>query len=200
MLSNGASPSIDPANPGDIDAVALLTGGIYAYLLEVDGYRSICRRHEETATVEQDDGVVCVVRCFEPAAEAVEHLRTAVQLLPPPRRDTQPNHHHGEGDSQPPREVRQDVIWEGRLLHVRAGVQCSSAVLRVEVRVSPWESDFPELPLRTVATALRCHEFLLPDGVARAQPIREADQPKAHGVHAYLKCAMAPNLYASQCI
>src|SRR6266496_1507125 len=56
MLSN-ERPGIDhPGGPGQTDELACLTEGIYAYLLELDGWRSACQRHEGMATVDDHEG------------------------------------------------------------------------------------------------------------------------------------------------
>ena len=56
----------------------------------------------------------------------------------------------------------------------------------------------PELPLRTLASVLLCHEFLVPAFVAI--PLPTPQEAASLTVSAYLKRTMPPNLYASQCI
>ena len=212
-MLNAEEPGIGaPGEPGDANGLACLTEGIQAYLQEIGGYRAVCRRHEGTTTVDMHEGELRVARCFENSGETVAHLTSAVRLLPGlpgsaagGRSGNDGTVRHGgsaarkAGRHDPPCIVRRDIVWEGRRLLVHACLRPSSGVLRVDLCVFRWESDLPELPLRTVATALRCHEFLVPDGVALPLPV-PAEEGQGLGVRDYLTRAMPPNLLAGQCI
>jgi hypothetical protein len=184
---------------GLVDGSASLAAGLYAYLQEVDGYRIVCRRHGGKAAVDAQEGGVRVTRCFESGSATVAHLQVATQLLPRWKRRISEERGAGKRRDGPRLLVQCDVLWEGRRLLVEAFQPSSTAVLHVELSLWPWESDLPELPLRMVATALRCHEFLLPDGIARPLPV-PADGRGGREIRAYLMHAMPKNLYASQCI
>src|SRR5439155_1008168 len=94
--------------------------------------------------------------------------------------------------------IRSDRIWEGHQLLVRARTQHPSRVLTLEVCVLPHNGGLPELPLRVLATALRCHEFLLSDGVA--QPLPVPHDLLRSGIREYLTRVTPHNLSARQCI
>ena len=208
-MTSGEESRIGPASePDHANALALLMEGISAYLREIDSYRAVCRRHEGTAIVDERAGDVRVGRSFESSRRTLGHLKSAMQLLPrsygdAPRRSG--HDRYGRHPQSLARIVKHDlpcllqcaVVWEGRRHIVHARRRTSPAVLSVDLFISPLESGLPELPLRTVAMALRCHEFLVPDIIALPLAVRPDEK---HGVREYLKRAIPPNLSASQCI
>jgi hypothetical protein len=60
-------------------------------------------------------------------------------------------------------------------------------------------SALPELPLRAVAQALQCHEYLVPAAVASAIEAARPSGERGCGVRAYLMRAMPQSMLASQC-
>ena len=197
--------SIDeaPAEPRQPDGLTGLAEGLYAYLQEVTADRDLCRRHEATIAVQQLDGELRLARCFENSSRTVSHLAGAIRLLP--RWRTPRGRKGGEGERPPgthdvPCLLRSDIDWECRRHLVQAQIHPLSEALSVKVSVFPWECELQQLPLRTIATALRCHEFLVPEGTALPLPVPGGDGRATEGIRAYLARTMPPNAYASQCI
>lgn len=200
MLSLEETSQNVASESGCCKALAYLTEGIYGYLQEVDGYRAVCRRHEGTAMAHAHDGELEVTRFFESGSNAAAHLQSALRQLPhweesPCRRSG------GRGRYQHPlRLVPCGIVWEERRLLVRARHLRSPPLVQVDLVVPSRESDFPELPLKRLADALRCHEFLIPGVIAHSLPPPSGHGTQLLGIREYLSRAMPPNLYASQCI
>jgi hypothetical protein len=181
-----------------------LTTGLYAYLTEVDAYGVICRRHRGRVLV-GDDGDVAVIRSFQETEKALAHLQIALTTMPPcpvgPAKGKSPRRPQTCGWWTSKEVItsvlQRTILWEGRRcsVHVWRIEPCS--VLNVAVVLRPFGGDVPELPLRKVAIALRCHEALVPLTVAEASivdPIRPL-----LAMEDYLRRAMPSNLWASQC-
>lgn len=208
MLSTPGPPTDLPVEPGHSDGLSSVVEGIYAYLLEIDAYRAVCRRHEGTATVDEQEGSLRVTRRFQNRGETTAHLTAAVRLLALRQRCRgRRGNGRGRRGCSVARDnnldicslVRRNIIWEGRPLRIGVREQGSRTVLHVDLCVYPPASDQSELPLRAVATALRCHEFLVPDTVALPLPGPGEGQERG-SIREYLARAMPANLYASKWI
>jgi hypothetical protein len=213
MLSTQETTAAAKGDLGHVESFTCLVEGVSAYLQEVDGYRDICRRHEGRAAVVEKDGELRVARFFKNQSETVAYLRSAVQQLP----SAQGPHRHldGQGGTSKSQRLRSGrgtnreplpclvcraISWEDRTLLVHASQQTADAPVEVDLRVLATERALPELPLRTLAGVLRCHEFLIPEVIATPLPILAGQDPAFVGIREYLARAMPPKLYASQCI
>jgi hypothetical protein len=196
--------------PADADGLSALAAALAAYLAELDGYRAVCLRRGRSASI-WDGGDGLRVRQEFGAADAVaETLRAAVLRLPgwdetawwPAGRERWAGlmrRTKAEAASAGGRRVAlRGVAWDGRPALVSAGVPPGAAWLCVELVLPPLPADLPELPLRRVARALGCHEFLVPPSVAL--PPQASPGGGALTVREYLKRAMPNNLAVSQCI
>lgn len=192
----GADPRTeDPGEPEHTDALACVSAGLYAYLLEIDGYRAICSRHQGTAVIVARSEVLRVVRFFESRSGAVAHLTTALmQLSHWPEHGPAAAIHPGR--SFP---VEGEFVWENRQLGIRTRRLRAGLLVGVELTAPPWDGDLLELPLRRLANVLRCHEFLIPE-IKHPAAAPPAGEDGFLGIREYLKRTMPPNLVASQCI
>jgi hypothetical protein len=202
------SASIDDGNPAgsESEAMETLVQGLVAYLREIDGYRVVCRRHEETASVARDTGGLWVSRSFTPRDEILAHVAAALPLLQPcptPRAGSDGERPSGDGRSVPGTAQPlgcHEGVWEGRDVRVhvqeRSGTDARSLTVRVYVPVADW----PELPLRTLASALRCHEVLLPASIGAALPRPLGAVGDGLAIGEFLSRTTPPNLAASKCI
>jgi len=73
-------------------------------------------------------------------------------------------------------------------------------ILKVELVLQPNPLRPPELPLRLMASLLRCQDALLPEFIAKAQSPYSHHDIKFLTVREYLTKHMPENLYASQCL
>lgn len=196
--------------PADSDGIELLADALWSYLAEVESYSTICRRHQGTAGV-KDTGAGVRVSQYVPAKERIiTSLRSSVGMLPgwekTPFWSSEGKRwkrlHQGlEAKLQGQAGLRiigvRGIGWEEHPLLVSACVSVSDALLRVDLWQLPVPTDLPELPLRTVARILRCHEHILPASVAFAVPF--PPDSEALAVEEYLRRATPQNLCASQC-
>jgi hypothetical protein len=208
VLTDAAPGTGIPDEPGAEHAIHDLVQGLAAYLQEISDYGTVCRRHEGTATVCERGGTLRVIRSFQPGSQAVTHLFETVELLPRWRWGAPRTNGEAAGaltgraqDGPGPRlPGRWDLAWEGRRVLVEAGAHPPAFHIEIEVCLFSREGELPELPLRALATALRCHEFLVPDGVAPALPRHPEPEREDCDISEYLLRAMPPKLIASQCI
>jgi hypothetical protein len=199
------TPDVD--NDGLPDALA----AVRAYLAELDAYRSAVLRCEPWATVRDRKDGLRVRQDVALADGAAESLRAAVRRLPgwdetvwwPSERKLWKSLLYRERAEARVASRRlamlRGVSWNGRPVLASAWADGDSR-LAVELILPPLPSDLPELPLRRVALALRCHEHLLPTSVT---PPLTPPVPLAGGhltVRGYLSRAMPKNTAASQCI
>lgn len=202
--------SADVLNAGNVakpepgDGMPDLAEAILGYLLEIDGYRDTCLRCEGTAVVRAGSPGLEVIRYFARHDDTVSQLRSTIgRLSVRPSR----NHHpfpmslgtvsksQAHDDSGP--LLRESIVWENRaaLVHVTAA-DADAMRLQVSLLFPSVEGDLPKMPLRMLADALLCHEFLIPATVATPLPAKPDATSQA--VCDYLKRTMPRNLYASQ--
>jgi hypothetical protein len=189
-----------PGEPERVDGLTCLAGAVYAYLREIDAYRGVCSRCAGTAVVRERAAWLEVTRWYKPTDEALTHLGSALGRLPE-HRPTQARRegYRREAGDDSPITLPRHITWEHRPAVVRSSLTGSDArTLQVTLLLHREAGDLPELPLRTLASALLCHEFLLPEVIA--SPLPPGRAPRSLSVRAYLLRAMPPNLYAGQCI
>jgi hypothetical protein len=170
-----------------------LADAFCAYLLEIDGYCDVCRRCEETVVVHERSAGIEVTRFYEFRDATLSHLRSALGVL------------GGNDEIAQSRKklsgplLRYSLSWEHRPVLVAASFfPADATLLQVTLFLPHVKSDLPELPLRTLAHALLCHEFLLPGPIALPRP--PPHMQRSLSAFDYLQRAMPEKLYASQCI
>lgn len=205
-MPSSESSAQAPAGTADTDGLSCLTEGVHAYLQEIDDYRAVCRRHEGTAVVRQRRSQLQVARFFKNTSETATHLQSALRQLAAlqgdhGRRDGGKDARRWRRHSTQEKAWRCQIVWAGRLLSLDAYRSGETAILQVNLHVPcvP-RGDLPELPLRLLAEALRCHEFLLPDVVTAPLPVPPRQAAAFVGLREYLLRVTPPNLLASQCI
>ena len=193
------------------DPLELLTEAITTYFEEIDDCLHTCLRHERTTMAYDTPRALHLVRLFPRKADTLAHLRLTVARLrgweespfwqrdkgswTALQRDTAKR--HPAGTERP--LLTRGVAWEGKPSLVCVSPSKGQSHFRVELLLPPTRQDLPELPLRTVASGLRCHEYLLPEGVARAVPTM-ALPPPCLPLLVHLRRATPQGLYASKCL
>jgi hypothetical protein len=180
---------------------------LVSYLLELDEYRAICLGHEASAVVEQREAALRVEEVFDMAGKPHRLLTTARQL---PGWDISPfwgsereawrameQDENTRGGERRRGGIIRGVVFRDRpmLLHARE----DGGLLRLSALVPPLPLPLPDLPLRTLATALSCLDRLAPSEERVLSP------PRLHGNRgispsAFLRRTMPKNLVACQCI
>lgn len=195
--------SPEPAPGNQPDWAALLAEALRNYLREVDDWRRVCTRHEQSAIVRESETGLEITRRFADREVNGRLLLAALARLPTEKRLAPKSLPFGGArgrlsSADESDDARRSFRWQGRTVAVRSGPDpADGALLRVTLFVPPPVSDLPVLPLRVIAEALRCHEYLVPTGDAAL-----AIPPQFSGltISAYLERAMPSNLYASQSI
>jgi hypothetical protein len=195
-----------PADPS-ADAVAALTMALGAYLGELDDDRRTCLRHAATAIVSATPAGLRITRLFPRSRAATAQVRRAAGQLPDWRLSPFWAAHRRRWEAiarEPPEGTDGRVLftrglsWEGRPALVRAAA-VEPGRLEVDLLLPCLGPGLWELPLRTAATGLQCHEHLLPARVVRPLP-RPAPLPPGHSsLTQFLTRATPQELYASQC-
>jgi hypothetical protein len=200
-----------PESDSDDDGLGRLTMALAGYIEEVNDYRDTCLRHEEATVVTSARKTLSLLRLFPLTDAAREHVRNAAERLPgwerslfwaaekkacmDLRRRTSILVASEAGDVV----VTRGISWAGRPVLVSATSTRDGRFLQVNLLIPEITEDLVELPLRRVAHGLGCHEYLLPESIARPVP-RSKHRPDSLPLRAYLTRAMPPSLYASQCL
>ncbi len=198
-------------SPHDNDGLFLLAEGLSGYLAEIIACRAVCRRHEETATVRRTAEVLHVQRRFDPARAPAAHLAARIGALPdwegtlfwPTEGDRWERllsraAARGKEDPNSRPVALRGIAWEGRPVLVSIRSRGARAPTDVVTALPALPLDLPEPPLRLVASALRCHEHLLPTSLAPPLPLGMHGAGWSH-LRAYHERATPQNRYASQC-
>jgi hypothetical protein len=194
----------------DTDGLSTLVQGMYAYLTELDTYRSICLRHELTASIRVEGDALCVSRTFTLHFATVTCLKNCSNRCPGweftpywglQRSEWDVLKKHIDAQMRENSKVRAmgtlGIAWDHRPMLINPFILSADAKLVVELILPRLASPLPELPLRAVAQALRCHEYLVPAAIATPLPMPTSD--REWGIRAYLQRAMPQDLIASQC-
>lgn len=199
----GSSVGVDGADGLDRLADALLT-----YLNEVQNAADICRRHQALTVVHATRRCLTTTQRFQATQKLYEHLKKAAVTLPPweesPWSKMQLRRWEQLGRAVSTRAEMctlqlRGVAWEEHPVLIHAVTSRSPDVVDIVLRLPAVPADLPELPSFTLARALRCHEHLVPDVVARPLSIGMDGGSASLTVPDFLKRTMPRNLYASQC-
>jgi len=159
----------EATTPGSCDGLGFLADALACYFAEVETWRAACERHQPTVAVRAADRVR-LTRRFPRERSLPKSLAERLNRLgkaSPPRPSV-------KDDICPPGLTGEWVEWEGRPLLVIVGADAGGGSVEVEVAFLPQHcGDLPENPMRAVASALACHEYLVPGNVA--SPLRVAD-------------------------
>jgi len=196
------------------DGLHLLATGIFSYLREIHDYRDVCLRHEKTAAIHNtDSGALEVYRMFDRKDETAAQLHRSLKLLP----SWQESPYWVENGKQW-EELKSDIgsrvekhtkqchialqgiVWENIPMLIHAYKFDGDPKMKLEIVVPPFNSPFRVLPLRLVAEALRLHEFLIPEHVAKPCPPYAGHEARFLTPWEYLSTSMPPSLYASRCL
>ncbi|MBI3332218.1 hypothetical protein HYZ99_04680 [Candidatus Peregrinibacteria bacterium] len=202
-----------PATQED-DGLHRIAGAVYGYLRELHEYRDTCMRHEKTAAIhDTESDALEVYRMFDRKRETAEQLHRSLKMLP----NWQESPYWVE-NGQRWEELKSDigsrvdrhtkqyhialqgVVWENIPMLVHAYKFDGDPKMKIEIVIPAFNSPFPILPLRLVAEALRLHEFLIPEHIAKPCPPFAGHEARFLTVWEYLSTSMPRSLYASRCL
>lgn len=196
---------------GGSDGLELLSQALHGYHQEIDAQRSLCDKHTPTAAIHTKGKELQLYRLFERDEATAEHLRRVTDALPS-WEETLDWNREGKNWEKLERDitgrmtkheellpiVTKGVSWEGRPILIHAYKFEADPTMKVELVLPHVELENPELPLRTIASALRCHEHLVPEGLAQARPPYERHEAEFISIPQYLSHTMPPELYATR--
>lgn len=189
-----------------------LVKGIYAYLQEIDHYRSVCERHAATAAIHTKGEALQVYRLFARDADAARTLHQVTKSLPSWEESC-----FWKGDGQCWKKLQRDVesrmqkhseqhpivtkgiAWRSMPVLIHAYKFEPDPMMKVELMVPKISLRSNELPIARLANVLECHEYLLPSYSAKALPLYHRHDVNFLTLGEYLSRTMPPSLYASSC-
>lgn len=191
----------------------MLAESIFAYLKEIEECRNLCVQHQKTVAIHTRGKQLQIYRLFPADELTAKVLRKTVGDLP--SWDELPfassdlktwdaikkgvtNKMEKHSRQQP--LVTQGIAWEGMPVLVHAYKFEPSPVMKLELVLPPANASLPILPLKQIASALRCHAHLVPDYVAAALAPYSYHETKFITLMEYLSQEMPEKLYATQCL
>jgi hypothetical protein len=192
----------EAAETDGIDELIRIWG---AYIGELNTYRAVCLRHEGTAAVRGSRSTLRLRESFRSTEHILVRLRSRIDRMggweqslywPTEERKWKVLHRNAVSSQRgrPGRfAVARGVEWEGRAVLI--GTRTEGEAMVVELSVPAVPSPLPELPVRIVADALCCLEYLIPDTPAIPLPARRGD---GSTVVDYLQRVTPENLFASK--
>ena len=195
-----------------IDGTEALAEGLYIFLKEVQGYRATCLKHEGTAAIHDAGKELQVYRMFKRDDAVARQLFRASEALPSWGESL-----YWSSDGDRWEKLQRDIMarmkkhkkqhpiitrgvsWEGLPVLIHAYKYEPDPFMKVELVMPAVTSVLPPLPLKTIADALRCHEFLIPDYMTVALPPYQGHATDFLTIREYLSSAMSPNLYNLYC-
>lgn len=201
-------PELLPTTNGLSDfAIAFLD-----YLDDREKDRALVAKHAETTAIHTKGKDLQLYRLFDATAEVADYIRIGAEKLPSWEQSIFANPDLPRWEKQM-HQVNQRMAKHQKLLPiVTRGVTMGipilihaykfepDPILKVELIAVPHRTPAPLLPLQTMAALLSCHEFLVPDGVAKALPPYTRHEAEFVMMWDYLSQTMPKGLYASQCL
>jgi len=174
--------------------------------------RSYCMKHNETAAIHTRGQELQVYRMFKSEGKTAAQIHEAVKTLP--GWEESPYWvRHGEAWQKLKGEVEarvaghsnqchiacRGITWEHEPMLVHVYKFDGDKYLKVELIIPSYDGFLPVLPLRSITEALRCHEYLVPEFIAKPKPPYAGHEMRFISLSEYLSREMPPDLYASQC-
>jgi hypothetical protein len=192
------------------NGIGLLASAAYEYLSEIEKLRSLCERHAKSTAIHEKGNGLQVYKMFPRERSIASSIHRTTKTLCDWNTSQfwQPNRSDLE---KVERDIRarltkhkkldeiltKGVAWESRPILIHAYKFQTDSCLKVELVIL--EIDVPELSLHTIASALRLHEYLVPDYIAHAKPPYERHECAFATIWEYLWRTMPKELYATQC-
>jgi len=186
--------------------------GIYSYLTELKDMRDACMRHQDSAAIHEKGEALQIYRLFDRAFGTAQYLLRATERLPSWEQSCF-WHSDAEQLSKLQRDVAarmnkhkkqhpivtRGVAWEGYPILIHAYKFEPDPIMKVELVLPDVEEELPQLPLKKVASALKCHEYLIPKSVAEAKPPYERHETEFSTLWDFVRRSTPPSLYAAYC-
>ncbi len=186
------------------------------YLHEIDALAAFCARYLESAAIHDRGISLQLYRQFKTEEITARQIRHSMNSLPDVtgsiywqkggKLEKIWDKHRCEVEAYTRKQknkhpiITQWIAWEGLPVLVHFYKYEPDPVMKLELILGRYESPTPELPLQTIATLLRCHEFLVPEYIAAALPPYTRHETKFLTIAEYLQQTMPKKLYTLQCL
>ncbi len=196
----------------DTDGINSLTGGLLSYLQEIQGQQKVIKHHADTAAIHNASKQLEVYRMFASSSAVAESLRKSAKALPSwdtnqywKKEGSKWEKLKSEIEARMERHTKQhavftkDIAWNDRVILIHAYKFEPDSRMKIELVVPALPSPLPELPSKIIADVLTCHEYLVPEYIAKPLPFYKSHDANFQSLTEYLSHNMPPELYASQC-
>lgn len=196
-----------------MESLVVVGGALNLYLREVESQRALCEKHHATAAIHNKGMELQIYRQFDRREETATSIRKFADLLPSWDTTlewaTEKNHlsrvqksieRRMEKHSRQHPVYTRGVAWEHRPILIHAYKFEPDPILKLEIVLPGVKKHIEELPLHVICSALRCHEYLVPEFVAPAKPPYERHETHFLTLTEYLSKTMPKGLYATEAI
>ncbi len=183
------------------------------YIREVEEQRALCAKHLKTIAVHNKGQELQIYGQFDRREETATSIRTFGDLLPSwdttfewktqsqyllkvEREITRRMEKHSKQHAV----YTRGVAWEHRPILIHAYKFEPDPILKLELVLPNVKRHIEELPIHVVCSALRCHEYLVPDYVAKPKPPYERHETEFLTLTEYLTGKMPKGLYVTESI
>jgi len=182
------------------------------YLQDLDRSRTVCIKHSKTAAIHDCGEDLQVYRMFSSSTKVAKQLHTAAAALTGweesiywPLDRFKWEKLKGEVESRVKRHSKQyeivskGVLWEEIPILIHAYKFDCDPRLKIELVAPECGRVLPMLPVRLMASILRCHDFLVPAHIANPGPYYAGHEDRFLTISEYLSLHTPPELYAAKC-
>lgn len=183
------------------------------YVREVETQRALCAKHLTTAVVHDKGKELQIYRQFERKEEVAASIRRFADLLPGWEEALEWDSQNAylsriqksverrmEKHAKQHAVYTRGVAWEHRPVLIHAYKFEPDPRMKLEIILPSVRRHFDELPLHRVCSALRCHEYLIPEFVAAPRPPYEGHETDFMTLSEYLSKTMPKGLYATEAV
>lgn len=208
MPSSASQTSESQIEP---DGVELFADAISVHFEEIEEARAICKRHEATAAIHDRGQALQIYRMYKRDDEAATCLRTSTDILPTweksalfctngktwKKSEAELNNRMKKNPKLL-RILTQGVLFEDMPILIHAYKFDDDTHMKIELIPQPVMHS--QLPINLVASVLRCHEFLVPEHVAKPLPPYSHHEARFSTIWEYLERTMPADLYTTECL
>jgi hypothetical protein len=187
----------------DTDGLTMLGQAYYEYLLEIEAARVVCMRHEKTAAIHERGTELQIYSLYTRDEKTAEEIRNNTAFLSgweeSPYHLADGKHWErlqGEVEKRMTKHSRlhpivtRGIEWEDYPMLVHAYKFEPDPIMKIELVLPTYQSEAAPLPIKVVAAALQCLEFLVPSYVAAPLAPYDHHETKFSTIFEYLRRVM----------
>lgn len=197
----------------DTNALDSFSEAAYSYLGEIDECLARCMKHSKTAAIHTRGTELQVYRMFQRDEATARQMHEATKSLPSweespywrsqkdewKRMAASVTRRMEKHSSQHP-IITKGIVFNNVPMLIHAYKFEPDPTMKLELVLPEYPGSNEEMPLKRIATALECHERLVPPFVAPALPPYSHHETRFQTLGEYLTEKMPQSLYASGCI